>query len=106
MRKPPPPVSVRAPPAMSAPTLSSTTLFGRELLFETADALAEAGRLWPVTAQLAQCIAAECPPPHALRGATVVEVRTVRRAARVGADARHAARRRHGGAVLRSGERV
>ena len=66
---------------MSAPTRSCTTLFGRELLFETADALAEAGRLWPVTAQLAQCIAAEYPPPHALRGTTVVEVRAARCAA-------------------------
>jgi hypothetical protein len=61
--------------APEAVQLARATLFGREVAYETEDALAEAGRLWPVTHALADVMAAEFPPPHALCGKTVVEVR-------------------------------
>ena len=59
--------------APEAAPLARATLFGREVVYETADALAEAGRLWPVTYALANVVAAEFPTPHALRGKTVYE---------------------------------
>lgn len=57
------------------PSLSVATLFGVEVVYETAEALCEAGRLWPVTYELARVLAAEYPPPGGLRGKRVIEVR-------------------------------
>jgi hypothetical protein len=59
--------------------LATASLFGVEVSYETADALAEAGRLWPVTLQLASFVATEFAPPAGLRGKTVVEVRLAAR---------------------------
>jgi hypothetical protein len=56
-------------------TLSVANLFGCEVAYETADALCEAGRLWPVTHELARVLSTEYPPPHGLRGKRVIEVR-------------------------------
>ena len=61
--------------APAAPPLSAATLLGCKVTYETADALCEAGRLWPVTHELARVLSAEYPPPHGLRGKRVVEVR-------------------------------
>jgi hypothetical protein len=61
------------------PPLSVATLFGVEVIYETSEALCEAGRLWPVTYELARVLAAEYPPPGGLRGKKVVEVRATPR---------------------------
>jgi hypothetical protein len=60
------------------PVLSVANLFGCSVAYETADALCEAGRLWPVTHELARVLSAEYPPPHGLRGKRVIEVRPSR----------------------------
>jgi hypothetical protein len=63
------------------PALSTAVLFGVSVCFEQVDALAEAGRLWPVTLQLASFVATEFAPPASLRGKTVVEVGSLRASA-------------------------
>ena len=85
--------------AEATPALSVATLFGVEVAFETADELREAGRLWPVTHELARVLAAEYPPPHGLRGKRVVEVRGTPRRPPRQVLTRCTARRRDGGAV-------
>ena len=61
---------------VTPPALSVATLFGCESVeYETAEALCEAGRLWPVTLALARLLEAEYPRPHGLRGKRVVEAR-------------------------------
>ena len=70
--------------AEATPALSVATLFGVEVAYETDGALREAGRLWPVTHELARVLAAEYPPPHGLRGKRVIEARGTPRRPRLG----------------------
>ena len=59
---------------LMSPEPASAELFGVRLRVESDVGLAEAGRLWPLTAHLARFVAAEFPPPHGLSGLHTLEL--------------------------------